>query len=431
MYRLVCVVLVVILFSGAFTGCYDRKEVDDLGYVIAIGLDKGKTNFLRMTVQFAVPTVIAGGGEEGGGGGESEKSVSVQTVEAPAIYSGLNMINVFISKQINLSHAKIIVFSKELAEEGLELYLNPIIRGREFRPDMFIVVSRGSAEEYIRVSKPLLEANPAKYYELNNETYRYTGFFANTSLYNFYKQTEALYGQGVASLVGTGNFKTSDDINTEGSTFREKGREYPLEGDFKAGDAPKTGGVETEMMGLAVFDGSRMVGELDGEEAMHHLIAAGEYGKSNITIIDPLVDDRFVQLSVRQSRKPMHRVSIVDGSPQIHMKVKLEADILSIQSGKNYESIENVGILEKAIEEFFRKGMLRYLEKTREMGSDICGFGSKMRGRFLTWQEWEAFNWLGRYRYSRFDVDVSVRIRRPGLMIYSYPGYSSEGKEGS
>src|SRR5690606_36586961 len=98
------IVILVTLLTG-MTGCFDAREVDDLAYPMAIGFDKGDNNLLKMTLQLALPVAIAGGGgEEAPGGGG--KTSSIVTLEVPALFSGLNMANTFISKQINLSHVK-------------------------------------------------------------------------------------------------------------------------------------------------------------------------------------------------------------------------------------------------------------------------------------------------------------------------------------
>lgn len=197
--------ILIILFCGTLTGCYDRKEIDDMAYVTAIGLDKGKTNFVKMTLQIAVPKAIGGGGDEGGGGGDG--STTITTVETPTLYSGLNMINNYISKRINMSHAKVVVFSEEMAREGIHEYIHAMIRGREFRGSMYVVVARGSAEEYIRSVTPILEVNPTKYYEMNFQAYKYTGFTANAQLINFYLQEECSCSQAVAVLAGVSRYK--------------------------------------------------------------------------------------------------------------------------------------------------------------------------------------------------------------------------------
>ena len=420
------IVLLLTFLCGIVSGCYDRREVDDMAYVIALGLDKGKTNDLRLTLQIAKPVAI-GGGEGGGGGGGGDEASTLISIDTPSIFSGLNMANSFLSKQVNLSHAKVIVFSKELAEEGLEKYINAIPRARELRPNMFVLIARNSAEGYIEEVKPALETNPAKYYDLNMRAFVYTGFTANTIFHNFYAQSKATYRQPVATLAGVNENKSTEDFDLGESTYEKKGRHKPLEGDFLAGNLPKISKVKAEVLGLAVFNGTRMVGELDGEETTFHLMTSGEYIQSFMTIPDPNEADSKVVLRIKESRKPVHKVDIVEGKPKIYTKIMLEADIQALQSGINYEDVENLKTLEMAYANHIKEGIERYLDRTaREFESDICGFGNHAKAKFLTWQQWMDLKWLSRYKDSTFEVDVDIKIRRPGLVIRTMPILSSE-----
>jgi len=415
-YKIFAVIFMILMQTAVFTGCFDKRELDDMAYPVALGFDKGETNELRMTLQMAVPTNISGG--ESGGGGEGEKSAIVITVDTPSIYSGLSMFNTFISKQINMSHIKAIVFSKEIAQEGISKYLHAMIRNREFRPDASIIVSRESAEEFINAVKPKLETNPAKYYELLLEGYRYTGFTTNTELISFYKKSESDSIQPIAVLAGVGKYKSSDEFDLSKSTYLERSRNKPLEGDFKGGDLPKVGGLDIETMGLAIFDGGKMVGELDGEETTYHLMVEGKFNSMYFTMPDPLVEGHFIVLHVRRSRLTQKDVEMIGDKPKLITKVFLEADILSIQSGYNYESEENIEILQSATEDYIREGIEKYLEKTvKEFKTDSNGFGNKMKSRFLTWQQWEEFDWPSKFKESTYEVEVDVKIRRPGLIV--------------
>lgn len=187
--------------------------------------------------------------------------------------------------------------------------------------------------------------------------------------------------------------------------------------------------MQSEIMGLAVFDGTKMVGELDGDETKYYLMLRGDFNNSYVTIPDPLKKDKFLILNIRQSRKPVKRVQMEGENPKIYAKAILEADILSIQSGRNYDSAQNMEFIEKSVEDFLKKGMTSFLERTsKEFKSDICGFGKSIKGTFLTWKEWEDFNWLRKYENSTFDVEVDLKIRRPGLIIRTMPAYGTEGK---
>ncbi|TYQ18289.1 UNVERIFIED_CONTAM: spore germination protein KC [Acetivibrio alkalicellulosi] len=427
--KLLLAIIIPCIILSVLSGCFDAREIDDLAYPMAIGLDKGDDNLLKITLQLAVPVAIAGGGGEeapGGGGGTS----TIVTIEAPAIYSGINMANTFISKQINLSHAKVIVFSEELAKEGIGKYISAIARGREFRPSMFVMVAKGSAEEYIRAVEPALEANPAKYYEMKLRAFDYTGFTTDATFTRFYHNIKSTAAQSYAILASVSKFDSSKDIDNDESTYLEKGRDIPFEGDFKAGSMPKVGDIKSEVMGLAVFDGDKMVGELDGGKTTSHLMVMGGFNYAFITIPDPIKEGFYVLINTSQRRNPEVEVSMVNNSPHISVKVLLEGDILSIQSGINYEDVDKLKVLEDGAEEFFKEEISHYLTKIiEEYGVDICGFGNNMKRNFLTWREWENFNWLNKFKNSTFDVEVDLKIRRPGLMMRTMPVPDSKGDE--
>ncbi len=421
------IIIILAILCIALTGCYDSREIDDMAYVVAIGLDTGKTNKLMMTLQIVVPPKIKGG--EGGGGGDTKEGSQIITLEAPTIYSGLNMANNFISRQINLSHTKVLVFSEEFARNGVADLIIALPKGREFRPTVNILVAKGTAMDYIKSINPELEGNPAKYYELNNISHLYTGFTADTVFHNFYVQSKSLSIQPVATLAGVSKYKSPEELSVADSTYKEKGREAPLEGDFKAGSLPKSGSVQSEIMGLAVFDKGKMVGELDGEQTMDYLMVRGKFNKAYVTMPDPIEKDRFVILNIKQARKPHNTVKMVNDKPVIDVRIMLEGDITVIQSGINYESPEKMSILEKGYEEFIKKGVSDFLIMTAEgFESDICGLGGSMKKNFLTWDQWEEFKWLSRYKESTFNVSVDVKIRRPGLTIRSSPITSTEGE---
>jgi spore germination protein KC len=212
------------------------------------------------------------------------------------------------------------------------------------------------------------------------------------------------------------------------STSKSKGRPRPLEGDYEAGSIPRTGDVKGEIEGLAVFDGNRMVGEMDGEAATDYLLVTGDYHNAYKTFGDPKVAGKFVVLDVKQIKKPVRRVKIAGGKPQISVQITLDANIQTIQSGYNYEDTKELPILEQAAEAQLKDEIASFLSLTAStFHSDICGFGDDAKGRFLTWKDWEDYQWLQHYKDATFDVNVRVRIRRPGLILRTEPMTSSKG----
>ena len=178
-----CFLLILIILSPLLTGCYDSVSIEETAYAIAIGIDRGTNNTIRLSLQFSIPE--GDDGSESGGGGQSS-STKVISVDAVNIDSGINLINSHISKKVNLSHAKVIVISQSLASEGISEYIFTLANNIQVRPNANIIISRGDASDFLDKSHPALEALSARYYDIILNSSRYTGHSDNVHLAEFH-----------------------------------------------------------------------------------------------------------------------------------------------------------------------------------------------------------------------------------------------------
>jgi spore germination protein KC len=416
-----CIIMAVILISMIvlMTGCFDLTEIDELAYPMAMGLDIGEADRLRLTLQLASPLTIGagGGGESGGGGGnQGGEASSIITVDTTSIYQGLNLINNIISKKISMSHAQVIVISRRLAEQGgSEKYLHAIQRGRQFRPDVFIMISENPPDEYFRNVKHTLESSPAKYYELmlgNN----YTSLYPHIRMHEFYYKNKSDAVQPVAVLTGLGKYSSIDQLKNYNKA--EKSGSLREEAEYAAGNIPIVSEQKNEVMGAAVFKNGKMVGTLNGKESEYFQMITGKYTYSYITIPDPQDEKYVIVLNIFRRKKPVIKAKLIDGKVKVSVLIDLEGNFTSIQSGINYENKPE--IIEMRAEEILESDILNLLEKTRDdFDSDICGIGFYVMRKFKTWDSWKRFNWFEQFKNTDFEVDVNLKMRRTGLMIKS------------
>lgn len=161
---------------------------------LLFGFDVGETDRIKVTFQFAMPN---SSGENNAG---EPAPIVMDTVEAQCIESAVNLMNTFVSKEINMSHCKVIVFSKELAMKGISKEIYSLMNKVQVRPDSNIVISTSSAQEYLESVSPTLENLVAKFYEILPRSSEYTGFTSNIKLSDFFYQLENHAGQPVAIL---------------------------------------------------------------------------------------------------------------------------------------------------------------------------------------------------------------------------------------
>lgn len=63
-------VLMLLLCTIFIAGCWDRKEINDIAFVIGIAVDKEQDNY-RSSLQIALPGQSGSTGSSGGGGGQA------------------------------------------------------------------------------------------------------------------------------------------------------------------------------------------------------------------------------------------------------------------------------------------------------------------------------------------------------------------------
>lgn len=370
--------LFVILFS--LSSPYSTHNIDKLAYVIAMGLDVGQSNKLKLTIQLSKP--------ESGSGGSSGSSYTniVDTVECSSIDSGISLFNSYISRRINLSHCKVIVISADLASQGVSDYIFTLLNNVEMSPHASIIVSKTTAEEFINNSKPELEDLASRYYEVSLSSNKYTGYTSNVSLVKFFSDSVDSFTNPVATLGSIGDMPIKSNDNAEN-------------------------------MGLAIFKNDKLVGELTAQETIWHMIVSNHLKSCTLSIPDPLGDTESIDVNLKLDGSPKKTVNFINGTPHISCKIKVKIQILSAtqestSSNYNYYENENIKMIEKTCSDYLQKTISDYLYKTsKEYNSDIDSFGKYAVKYFATIKDWEEYNWLDNYYNSIFNVEVSTTLK--------------------
>ena len=139
----ITILIFIIIFIAGFASSYKSLSIDNLAYVLAIGIDSTDDNQLEVSFQFSNPIPASESGS-------SEKAKTmIDTVKASSLSTAINLINGYLGKQVNLSHCKIIIFSEEIAMEGISKEVYTLINDTQVRPSANIVISKCTAKYYI------------------------------------------------------------------------------------------------------------------------------------------------------------------------------------------------------------------------------------------------------------------------------------------
>ena len=399
--KIVCFVIIFVILTVSFSNSYTRVNLDNIAVVVSMGIDKGENNKLKVCFQFTNPSSISESGSS------ETASTILKSVDASSISSAINSMNSYLGKELTLAHCKLVVFSEELAKEGISDIIYTLMNDAQTRPSCNVVVSKCTAEHYINNSKPFLEPLISKYYELFISSNQFTGYTSNATLGKFFDNMICQSCDPFAILGGI-NLQLPD-TSPEALTNKETSD--------KSNSASLSGDTISENVGLAVFREGALVGELNAIETLSFMCIGNEVKGFLISVPNPQVENQNVDVYLTPKANTKIDVSLVNGSPYIRVDCKYYGQIYSMTNDSNYLDPEILSRISEACNRYLEYIFTEYLYKTaKEYKSDINAIGKSSLKLFTTVDEYETYGWREHYQDSFFDVSAQVNVRSSSLL---------------
>lgn len=398
MKRLVLVVICLFLISTA-VGCWNKREVETLGFVTLLGFDLLETGEFEVTVHILKPSTLQFGNE---GGASSEKPFWILSIRDVTIFGAVREALERSPRRLYFAHNRIVIFGERLAQIGLEKVLDVLDRDFEPRRTASVLVAKGLTAREVMEAEFMSERVPSEGIMallISNKTA--TSSVVNTSLNEL---LIALEEEGIDPIVGSI------------SVVREGG-EQQSEGDVLR----KSVAISPLLRGAAVFKNDKLVGWLDAQETRGFFWVTGEVVGGLADVRHPGVENVFLGIEIAGVDSDM-KVDIKHGRPEITVHVSVEASLVEAQVYINVLlNSEVLQVIEDLLSEVIRNEIAMVLEKAqKEYNSDIFGFG------MLIWRKYPK-EWKDYYKnmwneiFPNLDVAVHVRstLLRGGLSTRS------------
>ena len=409
---LLCFLLV---FSS---GCTRVTELDEKSFVTAIGFDKGENYNLRFTFVFTNPS------KSSDSSNPKEKDETI-VIEAPSLYSAIEQINNFKSKSIELTHTQTVVFSEELAKEGLSEYIYMLVRSSHFRPNTYVCIADSSSMEYLENVNPSGVYHLEKFFQLlfNKMT---SGTKGDMYLYDSYFRLKCESGAGVLPYCAINKtvpkIEKTDNKEDEAPS-EDMSDKQTIDGEFAentddfaintlAGNSISLSDNTSQIQGIAVLKDGYMIGKLGSLETICLQMITNSMPNSYFTLSNPDFPERMLTCYITQSSKSKINVECKN-KPIVDIEINLEGDFSEV--GYNDEYIENPEKFEVYFEIKIKEAMERFLYKiTKDFDSDICSFSDAAKSNFLIVGEWENYNWREKFKDCEYSVNVNLTMRTYG-----------------
>lgn len=428
--------IVFITFIAGFSDSYISRRIDHLAYVLVLGIDKGEKAKLKISAQFINVSSSSSGASS------DSSQIVLTSCEANSIFSGLNLLNSYIGKEINLAHCSVVVFSEEIAKEGISSEIYSLINNEEIRSSANIVVTNCKAYDYINNSKPNLENLTSKYFDTFDITSKLTGYFSNITLGDFFNNLSESNSDPIAVLGGlnstarseenksssnsseesssSSNSGNSDNINGETSNSNlssqdveeQKKQEIETNQDnLVAGKSSIVGGRGTENLGLAIFSGDKYIGELTVWESICHSLITNSIDTCIISVEDPLVENKQLEIQLSPNKKSKITSNIENGAININIELNLIANIISLNSNINYEDTDTINKISTATQNRLNDELNKYFDKTaRKYNVDIDKYYLSILKYFPYQKNFDNFNYKEKLKNANFNCNTNVNI---------------------
>ncbi len=382
------------LLTVFLSGCSDRAEIERLAHVVVLGLDRVDDQFIKVTFQIANPQV----GSTDRSQAEKEPSSDTITITATDIVNAKELSKTIIPRRMSFTHLQTIIISEELARtDQLHEMIAGLIRQPEMRREMNLIISREPAQRFIRKNKPRLETRPHKYYEFMIDQWEESGLVPISTINDYLK---ALSGELFLAIYAT--------------TEKVEAPLYEYEDKYKAGEVPAEESDPVQIIGSAVIKQGKMIGVLSGEETRYSLmLRPDDWDRTQvISFPDPIDKGQRVTVHLLRKGAPRVQLDLSGKAPKIDVTVRMDMQILSIQSMIDYAgNQQNIDKLKRFIEDVLEQGTMNFIRKTQEeyRGEPFL-WHLEARKKFWTWEEYNRYDWFSQYPRAevkvKYDIDV-------------------------
>ncbi|MCQ6557258.1 Ger(x)C family spore germination protein [Paenibacillus mendelii] len=368
----------VLLFVILLSGCWDRREVNDVALVLASGIDK-EGDGIRISVLIPLPGNM-GGATGGGGGSGGKKPFVIKEETGSSIREAVAKLQRGLPRKLFLGHRRVLLIGEEYARSGVDQMIDAVTRMPENRLTVFVAVTKGKAIDVLN---------------------------ANTRLERFSAEAIREILQSDSSLRVTLKDVAGQAITTGSDAYLPYVQ-------LKETSLARQQAEDITVSGYALTHNSKMTAIAKGGASVGIRLLSGKFKPYILTLKGKNGGNTTLGITSAIVRiKPI----IKNGKPSfqinVHSKSSIEED-MNIQ--RNYDDIGQRIEIEQLVEKSMKQDIMKALKLMQESNSDVIGFGQIANRAFPgLWQRTWKHKWDELFPNCSFAVSVDNKLHRIGM----------------
>ncbi|MDQ0255077.1 spore germination protein KC [Evansella vedderi] len=361
------------------TGCWDRKEVNDLALVMGTGIDYIDENTIELSVEMKLPGTGAGGGTDMGG---IEETTFVQSATGRTMAEAIANLQMRFPRRLFWGHNRVILFNEEYVRKiGVKDELEFFIRSPQARVRDRVFVTNLKAKDILATHQHLEDSTAENLRELG------------------------------ATNIGL-------DISVRDVKLGLKNDENEVAIPMITISQDKEGAIEgfqeVELFGTAIFRDDKMYDLIDMELTRGLLWFRNEIDLATVTI-EPEESDGFISTIMIDAKSKLIP-EINNGQWKITIEAVSEDDVIQNTTNLDLTDLDTLHSVEKQLEQIIIERMEDTVQKVqKEIGTDVLGFNEAFHRKYPDQWDQHKDNWNEFFQTIEVEYDVKVYIRRLGL----------------
>ncbi len=386
MIRNKIIIISLSLSTLILTSCWDGIEINKRAVIFSLGIDKDVDNTdkketdsldypSRYTVSYAIPDMSKVSGSES----ISKDIVSIETAKSTTFSTTIEEVQTKTPDTINFGHTKAILLGADLLRDSsmMKEIIDALERNMLFARSIPLFAVRNTAGEVMTIK---------------NDQHPMIGLY----IMNYVNNKERAVSRYKEALLGN----TIRDMRENNAAV------IPIIDVIED--------TKIEIQGGALLKDFELKAWFTPEEIRGILWIEGKVRAAKIPIP---VDKSYLSYTVREQNS---KISFFTENNKVSCRIDItnEGDIgeYYINDSHPLTNLETIREIEGKISNKIKKEVVHLIEQTKDLDTDIIGFGTELYRQHPKWWDHVADNWDHSYKNMPIEINVDTKVRRTGII---------------
>jgi spore germination protein len=360
-------ILICTSFLLMMTGCAQKRIIDDLAMINAIGYDLAEDEDEKLKVTATFPIITKDG--------KYDRETLVVTGKSSK--AAREKLKTETNLQMESGQVRVSLFGNELAKQGLLPYLDTFVRDPNIGSRVMLALGKNEASEILTLQIEN-EGQNATYLEQFITKLHIESKAINYNIYQFLRD---LYDDGMDPILPV--FKVEND--------------------------------KLKYDGVGLFKKDKLIDLLDPIDSRFLFLFRDEIKHGDLDFEIELEEGpkEQIMLNYVQTKHHIHVNSVAKDKLSATIDIEIIGDVLEYTGKADLSDPKIQMKAEKLLSKQLDKKAKEMVAQLQELQVDPIGIGRRIRNK-MTYKQWKALNWHEAYQNMNVNVKTKVKLSSGG-----------------